>query len=58
MRQAKGTQICREVLPGIRKTGGYGQPAYDPDRVALAHRTALVATAEIYQSVFDAVMQG
>lgn len=34
------------------------KPAYDPDQVALAHRTALVATTEIYQSVFDAVMQG
>lgn len=46
-----------EVLPSIRQTGGYGQPAYNPDQVALAHRAALVATAEIYQSVFDAVMQ-
>ena len=34
------------------------KPAYDPDRIALAHRAALVATAEVYQSVFDAVMQG
>lgn len=34
------------------------KPAYDPDQVALAHRAALAATTEIYQSVFDAVMQG
>ncbi len=34
------------------------KPAYDPEQVALAHRAALVATAEVYQSVFDAVMQG
>lgn len=34
------------------------KPAYDPDQIALAHRAALVATAEVYQSVFDAVMQG
>ncbi|MFZ7336940.1 Rha family transcriptional regulator [Comamonas jiangduensis] len=32
------------------------KPAYDPDQIALAHRAALVATAEVYQSVFDAVM--
>lgn len=50
--------VTSEVLPSIRKTGGYDQPAYDPDQVALAHRAALVATAEVYQSVFDAVMQG
>jgi Rha family phage regulatory protein len=34
------------------------KPAYDPEQVALAHRAALAATAEVYQSVFDAVMQG
>nr|WP_314711368.1 Rha family transcriptional regulator [uncultured Comamonas sp.] len=34
------------------------KPAYDPDRITLAHRAALVATAEVYQSVFDAVTQG
>lgn len=34
------------------------KPAYDPDQVALAHRAALVATAQVYQSVFEAVMQG
>lgn len=50
--------VTSEVLPSIRQTGGYGQPAYNPDQIALAHRAALVATAEIYQSVFDAVMQG
>ncbi|WP_284335452.1 Rha family transcriptional regulator [Comamonas sp. NoAH] len=32
--------------------------AYDPDQIALAHRTAVAATAEVYQSVFDAVLQG
>ncbi|WP_286999296.1 MULTISPECIES: Rha family transcriptional regulator [Comamonas] len=32
------------------------KPAYNPDQIALAHRAALVATAEVYQSVFDAVM--
>ncbi|MDH1700315.1 BRO-N domain-containing protein [Comamonas terrigena] len=50
--------VTSEVLPSIRQTGSYGQPAFNPDQVALAHRAALVATAEIYQSVFDAVMQG
>lgn len=34
------------------------KPAFDPEQVALAHRAALTATAEVYQSVFDAVMQG
>ena len=33
------------------------KPAYDPDQVALAHRAAVIATAKVYQSVFDAVMQ-
>ncbi|MBD7962164.1 BRO-N domain-containing protein [Comamonas avium] len=50
--------VTGEVLPSIRKTGSYSQPAYDPNQIALAHRAALVATAEVYQSVFDAVMQG
>lgn len=50
--------VTSEVLPSIRQTGSYGQPAYDPDQVALAHRAALIATAEVYQSVFEAVMQG
>lgn len=50
--------VTSEVLPSIRQTGSYGQPAYDPDQVALAHRAALVATAQVYQSVFEAVMQG
>ncbi|WP_312593934.1 BRO-N domain-containing protein [Comamonas terrigena] len=50
--------VTSEVLPSIRQTGSYGQPTYNADQVALAHRAALVATAEIYQSVFDAVMQG
>lgn len=49
--------VTSEVLPSIRQTGSYGQPAYDPDQVALAHRAALIATAEVYQSVFEAVMQ-
>lgn len=34
------------------------KPAYDPKQIALAHRAAVIATAEVYQSVFDAVMQG
>lgn len=50
--------VTSEVLPSIRQKGSYGQPAYDPDQVALAHRAALVATAQVYQSVFEAVMQG
>ena len=50
--------VTSEVMPSIRQTGSYGQPAYDPDQVALAHRAALVATAQVYQSVFEAVMQG
>lgn len=50
--------VTSEVLPSIRQTGSYGQPAYDPDQVALAHRAALIATAQVYQSVFEAVMQG
>lgn len=33
------------------------KPAYDPDQIALAHRAAVIATAKVYQSVFDAVMQ-
>lgn len=49
--------VTSEVLPSIRKTGGYGKPAYDPDQIALAHRAAVIATAKVYQSVFDAVMQ-
>lgn len=31
--------------------------AYDPDQIALAHRPAVIATAKVYQSVFDSVMQ-
>ena len=50
--------VTSEVLPSIRKTGSYGQTTYDPDQIALAHRAAVIATAEVYQSVFDAVMQG
>jgi len=50
--------VTSEVLPSIRKTGSYGQQAYDPKQIALAHRAAVIATAEVYQSVFDAVMQG
>ncbi len=49
--------VTSEVLPSIRKTGSYGQPAYDPDQIALAHRAAVIATAKVYQSVFDAVIQ-
>ena len=49
--------VTSEVLPSIRKTGSYGQPAYDLDQIALAHRAAVIATAKVYQSVFDAVMQ-
>jgi Rha family phage regulatory protein len=33
-------------------------PTYDASQIALAHRAAVTATAEVYQSVFDAVMQG
>ena len=33
------------------------KPTYDPDQIALAHRAAVIATAKVYQSVFDAVMQ-
>lgn len=29
----------------------------DPEKIALAHRAAVIATAKVYQSVFDAVMQ-
>lgn len=41
-----------------RQTANNIQPAYDADQIALAHRAAVTATAEVYQSVFDAVMQG
>lgn len=33
------------------------QAAHDPEKVTLARRAALIATSEVYQSVFDAVMQ-
>lgn len=33
------------------------KPAYDPNQIALVHRAAVITTAKVYQSVFDAVMQ-
>lgn len=48
--------VTHEVLPSIRKKGGYGQP--DPERIELAHALASQAMAQVAQTVFNAVMSG
>ncbi len=48
--------VTREVLPSIRQTGHYGQPAQDPKRIEHARQLAHAATAQVYQAVFDAAL--
>lgn len=48
--------VTKEVLPSIRQTGQYGQPAQDPKRIEHARQLAHAATAQVYQAVFDAVL--
>lgn len=48
--------VTREVLPSIRQTGQYGQPVQDTKRIEHARQLAHAATAQVYQAVFDAVL--
>ena len=48
--------VTREVLPSIRQTGQYGQPVQDAKRIEHARQLAHAATAQVYQAVFDAVL--
>ena len=48
--------VTKEVLPSIRQTGQYGQPAQDPKRIEHARQLAHAATAQVYQAVFDAAL--
>lgn len=49
--------MTSEALPSIRQTGGYGAEQRDVHLLAHAHQLAHAATLQIYQAVFDAVMQ-
>lgn len=48
--------VTSEVLPSIRKTGGYGQP--DADRLNAAYALASQVAAQASRTVFKAVMEG
>ena len=50
--------VTGEVLPSIRKTGGYAKPAADEERIKLAFALAAQAAANVERTVFDAVMAG
>ncbi len=50
--------VTGEVLPAIRKTGGYAKPTTDPERIKLAFSLAAQAAAEVERAVFDAVIAG
>jgi prophage antirepressor-like protein len=50
--------VYGEVLPAIRKTGGYAKPTVDAERIRLAHALASEASAQVARTVFDAVMAG
>lgn len=47
--------VTSEVLPSIRQTGSYQS---QPQRAAMAHQLATKATAQVFDTVFNAVMQG
>lgn len=49
--------VTSEVLPTIRKTGSY-QSNIQSQRTALAHQLASQATAQVFDTVFRAVMDG
>lgn len=49
--------VTSEVLPTIRKTGSY-QSNTQSQRTALAHQLASLATAQVFDTVFRAVMDG
>lgn len=48
--------VTGEVLPAIRKTGGYAKPTADAERIKLAFALAAEAAAQVERTVFDAVM--
>ena len=50
--------VTSEVLPTIRKTGGYAKPTVDAERIRLAHAMASEAAVQVERTVFDAVMNG
>ena len=49
--------VTSEVLPSIRQTGGY-QAEPLAQRTARAHQIASVATAQVFEAVFNAAMRG
>lgn len=49
--------VTSEVLPTIRKTGSY-QSNTQSQRTAMAHQLASQATAQVFDTVFRAVMDG
>ena len=50
--------VTGEVLPAIRKTGGYAKPAAEADRTRAAFDAATQAAAFVQNAVFNAVMSG
>lgn len=50
--------VTGEVLPTIRKTGGYAKPAAEADRTRAAFDAATQAAAFVQNAVFNAVMSG
>lgn len=48
--------ITHEVLPAIRKTGGYAKPTADAERIKLAHSLAAEVAAVASRTVFEAVL--
>lgn len=48
--------VTSEVLPSIRKTGGYGQP--DENRLYAAQALASQVAAQVSRTIFKAVMEG
>ena len=49
--------MTSEVLPSIRRTGGYAKQP-DARRMEHARQLAHAATLQVYQAVFDAAVQG
>lgn len=50
--------VYGEVLPSIRKTGGYAKHTADADRIKQAFALAVEVAAVAANTVFDAVLQG
>lgn len=50
--------VTGEVLPSIRKTGGYAKPTADTERLKQAYELAAEVAAVAARTVFDAVISG